>query len=129
MTTVGYIRYPHTIEVHSKKTLTSAAGQKTAVFTFDSKIPAIANSPEDQFTAGERVRTVPYQDFIQVLELIVPGSYDKKILYTSRILNIRDRYGNILEAGPFQIISIQPKFGWNGKKHHLHLDVRYVVED
>lgn len=128
MTTVGYLRYPHTAEIHAKTTVVSPAGQKTYTFSLDKTVPAIVNSPEDQYSAGAKIRTAPYQEFIPVLQMIVPGEYAANVITSSRIFNIKDRYGNILEAGPFEIITIQAKYGWNGKKHHLLVSLRTVVE-
>lgn len=128
MTTVGYLRFPHTVEIHEKVTTVSDAGQKVYSFQLDRKIPAIVNSPEDQYSAGTKVRTAPYQEFFPVIQMIVPGMYAATVIPSSRVLNIRDRYGNILEAGPFEIITVQPKYGWNGKKHHLLASLRTVVE-
>jgi hypothetical protein len=60
--------------------------------------------------------------------MIVPGEYASTVVSSSRILNIKDRYGNVLETGPYEIITIQAKYGWNGKKHHLLASLRLVVE-
>jgi len=128
MTTAGYLRYPHTVEVHEKTTAENAAGQKYYSFTLKKKIPAIVNSPEDQYSAGAKIRVAPYQEFIPVLQMIVPGEYANTVVNSSRILNIKDRYGNTLESGPYEIITIQAKYGWNGKKHHLLVSLRSVVE-
>lgn len=128
MTVKGYVRYNQTADVYTKSVQVNDAGQKYYSFTFDSTIPVIAISPEDQFSAGAKVRTAPYQDFIPVLQLIVPGEYANVVITTSRISSIKDREGNVLETGPFEIITIQPKFGWNGKKHHLVASLRTVVE-
>lgn len=128
MTAVGYLRYPHTVEIHAKTTAANPAGQNYYSFALDKKIPAIVNSPEDQYSAGAKVRTAPYQDFIPVLQMIVPGSYASTVITSSRVFNIKDRYGNVLETGPFEIITIQAKYGWNGKKHHLLVSMRSVVE-
>lgn len=128
MASVGYLRYPHTVEIHEKITTTNDAGQKFSTFHLDKVIPAIVNSPEDQYSAGAKVRLAPYQEFIPVLQMIVPGEQASTVITSSRVLNIKDRYGNILETGPFEIITIQAKFGWNGKKHHLLASLRAVVE-
>lgn len=128
MTTVGYLRYPHTAEIHAKTTVVSPAGQKTYTFSLDKTVPAIVNSPEDQYSAGAKIRVAPYQEFIPVLQMIVPGEYAANVITSSRVFNIKDRYGNTLEAGPFEIITIQAKYGWNGKKHHLLVSLRTVVE-
>jgi len=128
MTVAGFIRYNQTADVHLKTTTTNDAGQKYYTFTYNKTVPVIAVSPEDQFSAGAKVRTAPYQDFIPVLQIIVPGQYSNTVITTSRIYNLKDRYGNVLEAGPFEVITIQPKFGWNGKKHHIIASLRTVVE-
>lgn len=128
MASVGYLRYPHTVEIHEKVTTVNDAGQRFYTFKLDKVVPAIVNSPEDQYSAGARVRLAPYQEFIPVIQMIVPGSEANTVVNTSRVLNIRDRYGNILETGPFEIITIQAKYGWNGKKHHLLASLRAVVE-
>jgi hypothetical protein len=128
MASVGYLRYPHTVEIHEKTTSLNPAGQKYYTFTLDKKIPAIVNSPEDQYSAGTKVRTAPYQEFIPLLQMIVPGEYANTVVSSSRVLNIKDRYGNILETGPYEIITVQAKYGWNGKKHHLLVSLRSVVE-
>jgi hypothetical protein len=128
MAAVGFLRYPHTVEVHEKTTSVNPAGQKYYTFSLDQQIPAIVNSPEDQYSAGAKVRMAPYQDFIPVIQMIVPGSYSSTVITSSRIFNIKDRYGNVLETGPYEIITIQAKYGWNGKKHHLLVSLRSVVE-
>jgi hypothetical protein len=84
-------------------------------------------SPSAQTTGGDK-RLVPYQEFIAIHEMIVPAMYQSSIDYQYRVQNIKDRYGNTMEVGPFEIVSIQPKFGWNGKKHHITAVIRKVVE-
>ena len=128
MASVGYLRYPHTVEIHEKVITTNEAGQRFSTFHLDKVIPAIVNSPEDQYSAGAKVRLAPYQEFIPVIQMVVPGAEANTVVTSSRVLNIRDRYGNILETGPFEIITIQAKYGWNGKKHHLLASLRAVVE-
>jgi hypothetical protein len=60
--------------------------------------------------------------------MIVPGQEASTVINTSRVFNMKDRYGNILETGPFEIITVQAKYGWNGKKNHLMVSMRTVVE-
>jgi hypothetical protein len=128
MAAVGYLRYPHTVEMHEKVITTNEAGQWFSTYHLDKVIQAIVNSPEDQYSAGAKVRLAPYQEFIPVIQMVVPGIEANTVITSSRVLNIRDRYGNILETGPFEIITIQAKYGWNGKKHHLLASLRAVVE-
>jgi hypothetical protein len=63
-----------------------------------------------------------------VHQIIVPSDYTRYIDYTNRIQVIKDKYGEILEVGPFEIISIQPKFGFNGRKAHLLAVIRKIME-
>lgn len=128
MASTGYLRYPHTVEIHEKITTTNDAGQKFSTFQFNKTIPAIVNSPDDQFSAGAKIRLAPYQEFIPVLQMIVSGEQALTVITSSRVFNIKDRYGDILEAGPFEIITVKAKFGWNGRKHHLLVSLRAVVE-
>lgn len=128
MAAVGFLRYPHTVDVYIKTVSVNPAGQKFSTFVFSKTVPAIINSPARQFSAGPLVRTAPYQDFIPVVEMIVPGIYANTVINSSRVYNIKDRYGNILETGPYEIINIQAKYGWNSKKHHLMTELRTVVE-
>jgi hypothetical protein len=123
----SYLRFIHTAEVYNKITTISPAGQKTFSFELLSTIPMYLQSPSAQTTGGDK-RLVPYQEFIAIHEMIVPAMYQSSIDYQYRVQNIKDRYGNTMEVGPFEIVSIQPKFGWNGKKHHITAVIRKVVE-
>lgn len=128
MITKSYYRFINTAEVHRKITTTNAAGQKYSSYEFVEKVPVIPQSRQSQFTGGAVVRTVPYQEYIPPLEIIFPGMYQNVIILTSRIFNIKDRDGNVLEAGPFEVVSLHPKFGFNGKKSHIIAQLRSVVE-
>lgn len=122
-----FLRFIHTAEIYNKTTVISAAGQKTYTFELLDTIPVYLQSPSAQTTGGDK-RLVPYQEFISIHEIIVPGIYNSAIDYQRRVQNIKDRYGNTLEVGPFEIVAFQPKFGWNGKKHHISAVIRKVVE-
>jgi len=121
----SFLRFSQTADIYTKQTVISAAGQKTFTFTLSATVPINIQSPQ---ASGSDKRVVPYQEFIAIHEMIVPGMYADNIDYQNRIQNIKDRYGNVLEIGPFEIVSIQPKFGFNGKKHHILATIRKVVE-
>jgi hypothetical protein len=128
MVTKSFLRYVHTAEVYKKTITTNEAGQNYSSYTLLDKVPVVPQSRTSQFTAGSIVRTVPYQEYIPPLEIIFPGMYGNIVVLTCRIGNIKDRYGNIVEAGPFEIVSMQPKFGFNGKKSHIVAQLRSIVE-
>lgn len=123
----SFLQFLQTADIYTKQTVISAAGQKTFTFTLAATIPINLQSPSAQTTGGDK-RLVPYQEFIAIHEIIVPGMFADNIDYQNRVQNIKDRYGNVLEVGPFEIVSIQPKFGMNGKKHHIMAVIRKVVE-
>lgn len=128
MTVKGYIRYVQTADILAQRDDVAISGQIGHTYKLYTKIPVILNAPEDQYSGGARIKLNPYQDWIPIMQLIVPGEYSYIVDYSSRIQNIRDREDNVLESGPFEIIAIQAKYGWNGKKHHLVVGVRQVVE-
>lgn len=128
MITKSYYRFVHTVDVYKKIITTNDAGQRFSTYEFDTKVPVIPQSRKTQFSAGAVIRTVPYQEYIPPLEIIFPGMYADKLILTSRISNITDRYGNVLEAGPYEVIALHPKFGFNGKKAHIVAELRTVVE-
>lgn len=127
MAVKGYLRYVQTGEVYAKTVTTNAAGQKVASFALAQTVPMHFQSPSTQTTGGDR-RLAPYVENIAVYEAIVAGEYDSIINYENRVQNIKDRFGNVVEEGPFEIVAIQPKFGWGGKKHHICAILRRVVE-
>lgn len=128
MSGTSYLRFVQTADVYEKTVVVSPAGQKTYTYSFAASIPVNIQSPTDTTSSGGDRRLSPYQDFIATHEIIVPGTSSSYIDYQNRIFNIKDRYGNVLEAGPFEIVQINPKFGFNGKKHHVLATIRKVVE-
>jgi len=122
-----YLRFNQTAEIYRKITTVSPAGQKTFEYRLLKKIPVQIQSHNSQ-TSNTGKRIVPYQDYIAVHQILIPGENSDVIDYVNRMQNIRDRYGDVLEDGPFEIISIQPKFGFNGRKQHILAVIRKVVE-
>ena len=122
-----YLRFVQTGEVLAKTVTTNAAGQKVSTFTLSDTVPMHFQSPSTQTTGGDR-RLAPYVENIAVYEVIVPGQYASLFTYENRVQNVKDRYGDVVEEGPFEIVALQPKFGWGGKKHHVAAILRRVVE-
>lgn len=122
-----YLRWVHTADIYTRTTTENDAGQLAVAFTLEETVPAYIQIPTTQSTGGS-IRLNPYQENIQVFEMFVPAQYQSYIIYNNLVKDIKDRYGNVLEAGPFQIIAIHPKFGWNGKKHHVSCVLKKEVE-
>lgn len=122
-----YLRFNQTADIYQKITTVSPAGQKTFEYSLLRTIPVFLQSHGSE-TSNTGKRIVPYQDYISMHQMIVAGEDADVIDFVNRVNNIKDRYGEVLESGPFEIVSIQPKFGFNGKKQHILAVIRKVVE-
>jgi hypothetical protein len=128
MSNSTYYKFFHRADILEKRLSTSPAGQKVASFEVVDTIPLVFQSPSISSTGGERRRVAPYQDNIDIYELIIPYLYVANINYENRVSNIKDREGNDLYNQSLEIYSIQPKFGFSGKLHHYQVMARRVVE-
>ncbi len=123
MSAKTYLRFVHKIDVYQKTTATSAAGQKTITFNKAATIPAIFQAQK-----SER-RIEPYIDNIDQYEFYISYQDAQYITYNNRIQNVVDRFGNVLETGPLEIVSIRKYMGYKGKLHHYLITTRRVVEN
>lgn len=122
-----YLRFNQTADIYQKITTVSPAGQKTFEYVLLKTIPIYIQSHGSETSNGGK-RIAPYQDYIATHQVLVPGDYSTYIDYTNRIQTVKDKYGDVLEVGPFEIVAIQPKFGFNGRKSHLLAVIRKIVE-
>jgi hypothetical protein len=118
-----YLRFVHTVDVYQKISSTNAAGQKTITFTKLATIPASYQSG-----VSER-RIEPYIENIEEYKFYISYQDTNVISYNNRISNVKDRYGNVIETGPLEIISIRKQMGFGGRLHHLIVSARRVVEN
>jgi hypothetical protein len=117
-----YLRFPHTISVYTRTNTVNAAGQKIQSYTLSSNIKAYFQS-----VSSER-RIAPYVDNFDQFQFYISHLNSNLADYGNRIQNVKDRYSNVIEAGPFEIINIEKKIGFNGKVTHILLTTRKVVE-
>lgn len=123
MSAKTHLRFVHKIDIYNKITSTNAAGQKTITFNKTATIPAIFQAQK-----SER-RIEPYIDNIDQYEFYVSHQDARYVSYNNRIQNVVDRYGNVIEAGPLEIISIKKYMGYKGRLHHYLITARRVVEN
>lgn len=118
-----YLKFHHKCDIYSRTITTNAAGQKVGSFT-------VSNSATPCFfqTVASERRVAPYIDNVDEFELIIPHPYSSYLSYGGRIQNVVDRYGNVIEAGPFEIIEISKRTGFNGKVSHVLVRIRLIVE-
>jgi hypothetical protein len=117
-----YLRFPHKIGVYTKSVEVNNAGQRVTTFVYNSDIKALFQS-----VSSER-RIAPYNANIDEFQFYISHTNSLLADYGNRIENVRDRYSNVIEAGPFEIINIEKKMGFNGKVNHILLTARKVVE-
>lgn len=122
MSAKTFLRFVHKIDVYQKTTSTNAAGQKTISFSKAATIPAVF-----QAQRSER-RIEPYIDNIDEYEFYISFQDAQYITYNNRIQNVVDRFGNVLETGPLEIVSIRKYMGYKGRLHHFLISTRRVVE-
>ena len=123
MSAKTFLRFVHTVDIYQKTTAVNAAGQKTITFAKSATIPASYQSG-----ISER-RIEPYIENIEEYRFYISYQDASFITYNNRILNVKDRDGNVIETGPLEIISIRKQMGFGGRLHHLILGARRVVEN
>ena len=117
-----YMKFPQRIDVHTLTEKTSAAGQVVKTYYYSETISGMVNP-------GSHERDVsPYVKDVDQYHIHIPKQFNGVITYGSRLFNIRDNGGTVIEAGPLEVLSIMKWTGPSGKLHHLHITARVVVE-
>jgi hypothetical protein len=62
----------------------------------------------------------------EIINIFFPA--DAGITYGTRIYNITDRVGNLIDNGPFEVTALIFQPGYTGKTHHILTTVRRVLE-
>lgn len=122
MSAKTYLRFTNKVDVYQRITGTNDAGQKTASFQKVATVSAFFQSKRT-----ER-RLEPYVDNIDEYEFYVSYKDASFMQYNNRLENVVDRYGNVIEEGPLEIVSVQKYIGYKGRMHHLLVTTRRVVE-
>jgi hypothetical protein len=123
-----YFKFNHKCNVFTKTTTTNAAGQEYAAFSLAATIAFQFQAPTTQSTSSSDRRLSPYVDNFSKYEGIVPAMFDQYIRYDNRLGGITDFKGNSVDSDVYEIVGIQPKFSPSGKKHHIVISLRRVVE-
>ena len=116
------MKFPQQIDVHILTEKTSAAGQVVKTFYFKETIHAF-------MMPGSHERDVsPYVKDVDQYHIHVPKQFNGVVTYGSRLFNVRDNRGTVIEAGPLEVVNIMKYSGPSGKLHHLHITAKVVVE-
>ena len=117
-----YMKFPQRIDVHTLTEQTSAAGQVVKTYYYSETISAM------MMPGGHDRQVSPYVKDAEQYHIHVPKQFNGVITYGSRLFNIRDNGGTVIEAGPLEVLSIMKWTGPSGKLHHLHITAKAVVE-
>lgn len=120
---MSYFRYIHKCTVKSRIKTTNAAGQRVASWSSIRYLDA----PCWYSTRSGAVRAAPVVEYQETISLIVPAEIE--VSEYDRIYDIKDRDGNILDAGPFEVVSTLTKTNFYGRKHHTCLIIRHVMDN
>jgi hypothetical protein len=118
-----FLRYHQYLDVYSRSVTTNSAGQKIGSWSLSESNVPCAFQP----VSSER-RVAPYIDNVEEYELLIPHTYASYFQYGYRVQDIKDRYNTTLIAGPFEVVDIARRTGWNGKLSHILVRIRLVVE-
>ena len=117
-----FMKFPQRIDVHQLSSSTSAAGQTVKSYFYSETINGF-------MAPGSHERDVsPYVKDIDQYHIHVPKQFNGVVTYQSRLFNVRDNRGTVIEAGPLEVLSIMKWTGPSGKIHHLHITARVVSE-
>lgn len=128
MASKTYFKFTHTGDIYQKTTATNDAGQKYAAYSLVETVSFQFQSPSTSSSTGDERRLTPYQDNVPKFEAIVPKKFDTNVAYGNRFQSIKDREGSLIDNYVYEVVGIQPKFGFSGKKHHTVVTLRRVVE-
>ena len=116
------MKFPQKFDVHQLTESQSAAGQVTKSYYYSETINGF-------MMPGSHERDVsPYVKDVDQYHIHVPKHFDGVVKYESRLFNVRNNRGAVIEAGPLEIISIIKWTGWAGAIHNLHVTAKVVVE-
>lgn len=116
-----FMRYIHKADVYIKTVVVSASGQEKPTWTLtDQSVPCI------YFPVSTDIRLTPTIGERDKYKMMFPAEI--VIDYGTRIYNIVDRWGNVIDPGPLEIVSFLKQEGFSGKIHHLALEVRRVIQ-
>lgn len=114
-----YMQLRHRADIYTKSVTTNAAGQKKPSWTASQTNVHCQFIPRFALT-----RVSPTFEEREVVNIF----FSEEVSYDDRIYNIKDRKGNVIEAGPFEVVSVLKQPGFSGKVHHYVVQVRRVIE-
>jgi len=111
----------HVADIYSKSTVTGDSGQRIASWA------KIEESNCNFVPNRTNIRIIPISTESDIDMIFFP--HDATITYSTRIQNLRDRKtGEVIDAGPMEVVSIKKLIGYSGVVNHLQVRVETVTE-
>lgn len=113
---MNYTPYRFTAEVWAKESYSDDSGQLIEDWSLDRTIKCVYMPSRGEERLVGRIQN--------------PHSYllwtDEPVTYDEQIRNIRDRKGNAIEEGRFNVIGVKKFPGWS-EVHHFELNLQAVL--
>ena len=119
-----YLNLPHRADIYVKTSTVAASGQKTAAWAISQSAAKCAYIPAQNKDKNQDISET--YEYAQIISFMFENSVQAN--YSSRIYNVVDKYGHVIEVGPIEITSIVKVPGFSGKIHHYQIS-GYKVKD
>jgi hypothetical protein len=116
-----YMKMSHKSDIYYRVDTENAAGQKKPIWTL-----LYADQKCSYQPSFGSVRVEPTTEDWKTIFLYFPKT--TSISPAHRVYNIRDRKGNVIQAGPYEIISVLIEPGFSGGTHHYKVLLKTVIE-
>ena len=117
---MAYIKFPHKVDRYKRTFVENNAGQEVPTFTFDQTLKVIYIP----FYASGKIQ--PAIESISKVHAFFDK--DAAIDYGDRFQNFIDKFGNVLDSGPYQVSTVQAYPGFSGSVRHFHCLLERIRE-
>ena len=117
-----HLPFRHKCDIYKRSDTIKPSGQ----ILHDYNTSRVLNQASHYIPNFSRHRTTPTWSDDDIINLFLP--FNATIEYTDRVQNIRDREGNVIMAGPFEVLAIIPQINATGKLSHIHCLLETITE-
>jgi hypothetical protein len=111
----------HRADIYNKTAVVSASGQKKPNWSL-----GFSDIQCHFIPRRATVRLQPTYDETEHVTLFFQST--APVDYGKRIYNVKDKFGNIIEAGPMEIVAVLKHPGYTGKIRHIFVTAKRVIE-
>lgn len=115
-------KMPHRVDLCSKSVTESLAGQRVASWVVTQPSVRCEYAPNN---AGIFIDAT--YEAVNSETLCFEAGID--LGYEIRFCNIKDKFGNLISAGPYEVTKIMAEPGFSGKVHHRFVLIKEVTDE